>query len=59
MVRQGAEPNGDKIMSKLDAMHIEFLNEMVNHKNQEWAEAAYQELQELKAYYAGKGIIIL
>lgn len=46
-------------MTKLEIMHIEFLEEMTNHKNEEWAEAAYTELKELKAEYAAKGIVLV
>jgi len=46
-------------MTKLEIMHIEYLMEMVNHKNEEWAKEAYKELKELKAGYAEKGIILV
>ena len=46
-------------MTKLETMHIEFLQDMMNHKNEEWAEEAYNELKELKAEYAAKGIILV
>ncbi|MGB0943117.1 MAG: hypothetical protein ACPGUE_11975 [Marinomonas sp.] len=46
-------------MTKLESMHIEFLNEMINHKNEEWALEAYNELKELKVQYAEKGIILV
>jgi len=46
-------------MSKMTEMHIEYLREMMNHKNQEWADAAEQELKEIKAEFAVKGIFIV
>lgn len=46
-------------MTKLEIMHIEYLEEMMNHKNEEWAEEARTELKELKAGYAAKGIILV
>jgi len=46
-------------MTKLETMHIEFLNDMINHKNEDWALEAYNELKELKAQYATKGIILV
>jgi hypothetical protein len=46
-------------MTKLEIMHIEYLEEMMNHKNEEWAEEAHAELKELKAGYAAKGIILV
>lgn len=46
-------------MTKLESMHIEFLSDMINHKNEEWATEAYNELKALKAQYATKGIILV
>lgn len=46
-------------MTKLEAMHIEYLEEMLNHKNEDLAQAAYDELKELKSEYAKKGIILI
>ena len=46
-------------MSKLEMMHVEYLKDMVNHKNEDWAKAAYDELKELKDKYKSKGIIII
>ena len=46
-------------MSKLEIMHIEYLEEMISHKNEEWANEAYNELKNLKAGYAAKGIILV
>tara|TARA_R110000850_G_scaffold99302_1_gene205775 strand:- start:472 stop:612 length:141 start_codon:yes stop_codon:yes gene_type:complete len=46
-------------MTKLDAMHIQFLQEMTSHKNEEWAAEAFSEIKELKLEYAKKGIIVV
>ena len=46
-------------MNKMTEMHIEFLREMMNHKNKDWAEAAEQEFNEIKAQFAEKGIFIV
>jgi hypothetical protein len=46
-------------MNRMTEMHIEYLREMINHKNQEWADAAEQELNEIKAEFAAKGIFIV
>jgi hypothetical protein len=46
-------------MNKMTEMHIEYLREMMSHKNQDWADAAKQELEEIKAEFAGKGIFIV
>lgn len=46
-------------MTKLEIMHIDYLQEMISHKNEDWAAEAYSELKELKAAYASKGIILV
>lgn len=46
-------------MTKLEIMHIEYLQEMTSHKNEEWALESYNELKDLKADYAAKGIIVV
>ena len=46
-------------MTKLEMMHIEYLQEMTNHKNADWALEAYNELKEIKVQLAKKGIFAI
>ena len=46
-------------MTRIEIMHIEYLQEMLESENEEWAKAAHQELKELKDEYAKKGIFII
>ena len=46
-------------MNRMTEMHIEYLRDMMNHKNAEWAEEAAKELNEIKADFATKGIFIV
>lgn len=46
-------------MNRMTEMHIEYLREMMNHKNSEWAEEAEKELNEIKSEFAAKGIFIV
>ncbi len=46
-------------MSKLEIKHIEYLQEMVNHKNEGWANEAYKELAAIKSDLESKGIFLI
>jgi hypothetical protein len=46
-------------MNRMTEMHIEYLREMMNHKNSELAEEAAKELSEIKADFSRKGIFIV
>lgn len=46
-------------MTKLEIMHIEYLQEMTKHKNADWALEAYNELKEIKAQLTEKGIFVI
>ena len=46
-------------MNRLTQMHIEYLREMMEHTNEEWATEAEKEFKEIQAEFAAKGIIII
>ena len=46
-------------MTKLEAKHIEFLQYMLSHRDEDLAKEAYDELKDIKAEFAAKGIIII
>ena len=46
-------------MNRMTEMHIEYLREMMNHTNEDWAAEAEKELNEIKAEFAAKGIFIV
>jgi len=46
-------------MNRMTEMHIEYLREMMNHTNEDWAAEAAKELSEIKAEFAAKGIFIV
>lgn len=45
-------------MSNLEIKHIEYLQEMLSHKNEDFANAAYKELNEIKVNLKAKGIFL-
>lgn len=53
------EIHRSKKMNRMTEMHIEYLREMMNHKNSDWAEEAEKEFKEIQAEFASKGIIII
>ena len=57
--RNNANHNGENKMNRMTEMHIEYLREMMNHTNEEWAAEAEKEFKEIQAEFASKGIIII
>lgn len=46
-------------MTKLEIKHIQHLQEMVNHKNQDLANKAHKELIAIKSDLESKGIFLI
>ena len=52
-------PERSKAMTRMIEMHIEYLTEMMESDNKEWAEAAAKEMKEIKDLLAEKGVVIV
>lgn len=46
-------------MTRMIEMHIEYLSEMMESDNKEWAEEAAKEMKEIKDLLAEKGVVIV